>query len=48
MLEGWILSNEGKKVRGESVLYEGKVGYGEGLDKVEMNDRVKKNMVRGN
>lgn len=48
LLDRSILTNEGKKLTGDSLFYDRKLGYGEAFDNVQMNDTVNKNMLTGN
>ena len=48
LLDRSVLTNEGKKLVGDSLFYDRKLGYGEAFDNVQMNDTVNKNMLTGN
>ena len=48
LLDRSILTNEGRKLTGDSLFYDRKLGYGEAFDNVQMNDTVNKNMLTGN
>lgn len=48
LLDRSVLTNEGKKLTGDSLFYDRKLGYGEAFDNVQMNDTVNKNMLTGN
>lgn len=47
LLNRSVLTNEGKKLTGDSLFYDRKLGYGEAFDHVEMNDTVNRNMLTG-
>lgn len=47
LLDRSVLTNEGKKLTGDSLFYDRKLGYGEAFDNVQMNDTVNKNMLTG-
>lgn len=47
LLDRSVLTNEGKKLVGDSLFYDRKVGYGEAFDNVIMNDTINKNMLTG-
>lgn len=47
LLDRSVLTNEGKKLTGDSLFYDRKQGYGEAFDNVQMNDTVNKNMLTG-
>lgn len=47
LLDRSILINEGKKLTGDSLFYDRKLGYGEAFDNVQMNDTVNRNMLTG-
>lgn len=47
LLDRSVLTNEGKKLTGDSLFYDRKKGYGEAFDNVQMNDTVNKNMLTG-
>lgn len=47
LLDRSILTNEGKKLTGDSLFYDRKLGYGEAFDNVQMNDTVNRNMLTG-
>lgn len=47
LLDRSILTNEGKKMTGDSLFYDRKKGYGEAFDDVQLNDTVNKNMLTG-
>ena len=48
LLDRSVLTNEGKKLTGDSLFYDRVLGYGEAFDNVQMNDTVNKNMLTGN
>lgn len=48
LLDRSVLTNEGKKLTGDSLFYDRKKGYGEAFENVQMNDTVNKNMLTGN
>jgi len=48
LLDRSILTNEGKKLTGDSLFYDRILGYGEAFDNVQMNDTVNRNMLTGN
>ncbi|MBO4985447.1 MAG: hypothetical protein J6C87_07395 [Bacteroides sp.] len=47
LLDRSILTNQGKKLTGDSLFYDRKLGYGEAFYNVQMNDTVNKNMLTG-
>ena len=47
LLDRSILTNEGKKLIGDSLFYDRKVGYGEAFDNIRMTDTINKNMLTG-
>lgn len=47
LLDRSVLTNEGKKLTGDSLFYDRKKGYGEAFDNVQMNDTVNRNMLTG-
>ena len=47
LLDRSILTNQGKKLTGDSLFYDRKLGYGEAFDHVQMNDTVNRNMLTG-
>lgn len=47
LLDRSILTNEGKRMTGDSLFYDRKKGYGEAFDNVQLNDTVNKNMLTG-
>lgn len=47
LLDRSVLTNEGKKLVGDSIFYDRKLGYGEAFDNVFMNDTINKNMLTG-
>lgn len=48
LLDRSVLTNEGKRLTGDSLYYDRKLGYGEAFENVVMNDTVNKNMLTGN
>jgi hypothetical protein len=40
-----VLTNEGKKLTGDSIFYDRVLGYGEAFDNVQMNDTINRNML---
>ena len=48
LLDRSVLTNEGKKLTGDSIFYERVLGYGEAFDNVQMNDTINRNMLTGN
>lgn len=48
LLDRSVLTNEGKKLTGDSLFYDRVLGYGEAFDNVQMNDTVNRNMLTGN
>lgn len=48
LLDRSILTNQGKKLTGDSLFYDRKLGYGEAFEHVQMNDTVNRNMLTGN
>lgn len=47
LLDRSILTNGGKKLTGDSLFYDRKLGYGEAFDNVRMNDTINRNMLTG-
>ncbi len=47
LLDRSVLTNEGKKLTGDSLFYDRVLGYGEAFDNVQMNDTINKNMLTG-
>lgn len=47
LLDRSVLTNEGKKLTGDSIFYDRVLGYGEAFDNVQMNDTVNRNMLTG-
>lgn len=47
LLDRSVLTNESKKLTGDSLFYDRKKGYGEAFDNVQMNDTVNRNMLTG-
>lgn len=47
LLDRSVLTNDGKRLIGDSLFYDRKAGYGEAFDNVQMNDTVNKNMLTG-
>ena len=47
LLERSILTNQGKRLTGDSLFYDRKLGYGEAFINVQMNDTINKNMLTG-
>ncbi len=47
LLDRSILTNQGKKLVGDSLFYDRKLGYGEAFYDVRMNDTINKNMLTG-
>lgn len=47
LLDRSVLTNEGKKLTGDSIFYDRVMGYGEAFDNVQMNDTVNRNMLTG-
>ena len=47
LLDRSVLTNEGKKLTGDSLFYDRILGYGEAFDNVQMNDTVNRNMLTG-
>ena len=48
LLDRSVLTNEGKKLTGDSIFYDRILGYGEAFDNVQMNDTINRNMLTGN
>ena len=48
LLDRSVLTNEGKKLTGDSIFYDRVLGYGEAFDNVQMNDTINRNMLTGN
>ena len=47
LLDRSILTNQGKRMTGDSLFYDRKLGYGEAFDNVVMNDSINRNMLTG-
>ena len=47
LLDRSILTNQGKKLVGDSLFYDRLAGYGEAFDNVKMTDTINKNMLTG-
>lgn len=47
LLDRSVLTNNGKKLVGDSLFYDRKMGYGEAFDNVRMNDSINRNMLTG-
>ena len=47
LLDRSVLTNDGKKLTGDSIFYDRKLGYGEAFVNVQMNDTVNRNMLTG-
>lgn len=47
LLDRSILTNQGRKLVGDSLFYDRKLGYGEAFDNVRMNDSINRNMLTG-
>lgn len=47
LLDRSILTNGSKKLVGDSLFYDRKLGYGEAFDNVQMNDTLNRNMLTG-
>ena len=47
LLDRSVLTNQGKKLTGDSLFYNRKLGYGEAFYRVQMNDTVNRNMLTG-
>ncbi|MDO4164083.1 MAG: OstA-like protein [Bacteroides sp.] len=47
LLDRSVLTNEGKRLTGDSLFYDRKLGYGEAFDNVRMNDSINRNMLTG-
>ena len=47
LLDRSVLTNEGKRMTGDSLFYDRKLGYGEAFDNVVMNDSINRNMLTG-
>lgn len=47
LLDRSVLTNEGKKLTGDSLFYDRNLGYGEAFNNVQMNDTVHRNMLTG-
>ena len=47
LLDRSVLTNQGKKLTGDSLFYDRKLGYGEAFYRVQMNDTVNRNMLTG-
>ena len=48
LLDRSVLTNEGKKLTGDSIFYDRVLGYGEAFENVQMNDTINRNMLTGN
>lgn len=47
LLDRSVLTNEGKKLTGDSLFYDRNLGYGEAFNNVRMNDTINRNMLTG-
>ncbi|MDR0891149.1 MAG: hypothetical protein LBN24_00835 [Mediterranea sp.] len=47
LLDRSVLTNQGKRMTGDSLFYDRKQGYGEAFDNVRMNDSINRNMLTG-
>ena len=47
LLDRSVLTNQGKKLTGDSLFYDRKLRYGEAFYRVQMNDTVNRNMLTG-
>ena len=47
LLDRSVLTNQGKKLVGDSLFYDRIIGYGEAFDNVKMTDSINKNMLNG-
>ena len=47
LLDRSVLTNQGKRLIGDSLFYDRQLGYGEAFHHVQMNDTVNKNMLTG-
>ena len=47
LLDRSVLTNQGRKLTGDSLFYDRKLSYGEAFDNVRMNDTVNRNMLTG-
>lgn len=47
LLDRSVLTNQGKKLTGDSLFYDRRLGYGEAFFNVQMNDTVNRNMLTG-
>lgn len=47
LLDRSVLTNQGKKLVGDSLFYDRKAGYGEAFENVRMNDTINKNILTG-
>ena len=47
LLDRSVLTNQGKKLVGDSLFYDRVIGYGEAFDNVKMTDSINKNMLTG-
>ena len=47
LLDRSVLTNQGKKLVGDSLFYDRIIGYGEAFDNVKMTDSINKNMLTG-
>ena len=48
LLDRSVLTNQGRKLTGDSLYYDRQKGYGEAFDNVQLNDTVNRNMLTGN
>ena len=47
LLDRSVLTNQGRKLVGDSLFYDRKLSYGEAFDNVRMNDSINRNMLTG-
>ena len=47
LLDRSVLTNQGRKLTGDSLFYDRKLSYGEAFDNVRRNDTVNRNMLTG-
>ncbi len=47
LLDRSVLTNQGKKLTGDSLFYDRKLSYGEAFYNVQMNDSINRNMLTG-
>lgn len=47
LLDRSVLTNQGRKLTGDSLFYDRNLSYGEAFDNVQMNDTVNRNMLTG-